>query len=317
MEQTDASRRGNKWWVFGAIGLGLFVSVMDQTGLTLAIPRIADQFDATIPTVQWVVLGYILVISSLMLPMGRAADIVGRKRVYMVGFSIFTVGGILAGASSSLGAVIAMKMFQGMGAAMVQATSMAIVTSTFPAEERGKAIGMLTTVVGVGAMAGPVIGGAVVGSLGWRYIFFMAAPLGALAVLAASMVLAPDKGPSGGYGRGLRSFDFLGALLSTLTLVGFLTVITFGQRIGWMSPVIVAGFLATIALLVAFIIWELRVDEPMMPLDLFRRLPFTLGVIANFLSFLANTGMFFLMPFFLQEVQGYTPGQAGQKGPTR
>ena len=311
MEQTDSSRRGNKWWVFGAIGLGLFVSVMDQTGLTLAIPRIAEKFDATIPTVQWVVLGYILVISSLMLPMGRAADIIGRKRVYMVGFSIFTVGGVLAGVSPSLGAVIAMKMFQGIGTAMVQATSMAIVTSTFPAEERGKAIGMLTTVVGVGAMAGPVIGGFVVGSFGWRSIFFMAVPLGALSVLAASMVLAPDKGPSGGYGRGFRSFDFLGALLSTLSLVGFLTIITFGQRIGWASPVIVAGFLGTIVLLASFIVWELRVDEPMMPMDLFRRLPFSLGVIANFLSFLANTGMFFLMPFFLQEVQGYTPGQAG------
>ena len=311
MEQTDASRQGKKWWVFGAIGLGLFVSVMDQTGLTLAVPRIADQFDATIPTVQWVVLGYILVISSLMLPMGRAADIIGRKRVYTVGFSVFVVGGVLAGVSPSLGVVIAMKMFQGIGTAMVQSTSMAIVTSTFPAEERGKAIGMLTTVVGVGAMAGPVIGGFVVGSLGWRYIFFMAVPLGVVSVLAASMVLASDKGPPGGYGRGMRSFDFPGALLSTLALVGFLAVMTFGHRIGWVSPVIVVGSLATIASLTAFIVWELRVDEPLLPLDLFKRLPFTLGVTANFLSFLANTGMFFLMPFFLQEVKGYTPGQAG------
>ena len=164
--------------------MGLFISVMDQTGLNIAVPRIADAFNAPIPTVQWVVLGYVLTISSLMLPMGRLADLIGRKRVYVTGFVVFTVGGILAGLSPNLGMVIAMKMVQGVGTALTQATGMAIVTSTFPNEERGRAIGLLMTIVGVGAIAGPVTGGFVIDVFDWRAIFLMAAPLGALSVLS-------------------------------------------------------------------------------------------------------------------------------------
>ena len=149
-----------KWWVLGAISVGLFVSVLDQTAITLAIPVIADHFQADIPTVQWVLLGYILTTSALMLPMGRLSDLVGRKPIYIGGLTLFLLAAMGAGLAPVLSVVIMFKVLQGVGASMIQANSMAIVTSTFPDTERGKAIGLLMTVVGIGGMSGPVIGGA-------------------------------------------------------------------------------------------------------------------------------------------------------------
>ena len=291
--------------------MGLFISVMDQTGLNIAVPRIADAFNASIPTVQWVVLGYVLTISSLMLPMGRLADLIGRKRVYVTGFVVFTVGGILAGLSPNLGMVIAMKMVQGVGTALTQATGMAIVTSTFPNEERGRAIGLLMTIVGVGAIAGPVTGGFVIDAFGWRAIFLMAAPLGALSVLAGLLVLEGRASVNRQVTSSFRSFDYVGAMLSTAALVSFLLIMTFGYRIGWGSLAVVTGMALVIGLFSAFIFWERHVNDPMIPMELFRRPQFVLGASANFISFMASTALFFLMPFFLQEVKGYTPGESG------
>ena len=306
-----AQSRNYKWWVFGAIGSGLFVTVMDQSGIILALPRIASHFDATIPAVQWVVLGYILTASSLLLPMSRLSDMIGRKRVYTAGFGIFITCAALAGSAPSLEGVILFKLLQGVGAAMIQANSMAIVTSTFPNEERGRAIGLLMTVVGVGALAGPIMGGAVVGWLGWRFIFFMGIPLGLASALAALVVLkgqltSTKEDPALG-----GSFDWVGAFLSSVALASFLVVMSVGYRIGWASPEVIATFAGVAALFVGFVTWELRSSEPLLPLELFKRSRFSLGASANFLAFIASASIYFLMPFYLQDVLGYTPGQAG------
>ena len=191
----------------------MFVSVLDQTGVNIALPRIADHFDATIPAVQWVSLGYILTIGSLLLPMGRLSDMIGRKSVYVTGFAVFVLGAVLAGSSTTLLGLILFKIFQGVGGAMIQANGMAIVTSTFSPTERGKIIGLFITVVGMGAIAGPVLGGVVVSLLDWRYVFFTVAPLGVLSMVAALIVL--EGRPATGAGQTDRrpGFDWLGAVL--------------------------------------------------------------------------------------------------------
>jgi len=217
----------------------------------------------------------------------------------------------MAGLSPNLGAVIAFKCLQGVGSAMTQATSMAIVTSTFPAQERGKAIGLITTMVGIGAVAGPVVGGVLVQALGWRAIFLIGAPLGALAAFAGLVVLSVDKGQSQGMAGGLRSFDYLGAALSTAALIAFLLIMSFGYRAGWTSLVVLGGAVAVVILLAVFLAWERRASQPLIPLALFQRATFSLGTGANLLSFMAGTAMFFLMPFYLQQVLGYSPGQSG------
>jgi EmrB/QacA subfamily drug resistance transporter len=283
---------------------------MDQTGMNIAVPRIADAFNASIPTVQWVVLGYILAISTVMLPVARLSDSIGRVRLYVAGFIIFALGGMAAGLVPNLGAVIALKMFQGVGTAMTTVTGMAIVTTTFPAAERGKAIGLMTTTVGVGAIAGPAIGGVLIDLWGWRAIFVIAGPLGMLSALVGGVVLRGSGGRAVA-GASLRSFDYLGSVLSTAALAMFLVTMSFGYRFGWTSPVILGAFVGVVVLAVLLIRREQRAVEPILPLELFRRPAFSLGAIVNFLSFMSTTAIFFLLPFFLQEVQGRSPGQTG------
>ena len=284
---------------------------MDQTGVNLALPRIADHFNATIPAVQWVALGYILTTGALLLPMGRLSDIVGRKRIYLVGFAIFTLGAVLAGFAPSLLGVILSKVFQGVGAAMIQANGMAIVTSTFAPSERGKAIGLFMTVVGMGAIAGPVVGGGVVGAFGWEYIFFLGVPFGLASIITALIVL--DGKPSEeSTPEGHRpAFDWLGAFMSAAALVTFLLVMTVAHRVGWGSPIVLLAMAGVVLLIAAFIWWERRAPDPMLALELFKRRMFSLGTAASFLSFVAGTSVFFLMPFYLQGVLGFSPGKSG------
>ena len=307
---TISPQRANfKWWVFATVAVGTFVSVMDQTGVNLALPRIADNFDATIPAVQWVALGYILTTGSLLMPMGRLSDMLGRKRVYVAGFLVFTIGAVLAGRSPTLLTVILFKALQGVGAAMVQANGMAIVTSTFAPSERGKAIGLFLTVVGMGAIAGPVVGGAVVGAFGWRFIFFMGLPFGLVSIVAALAVLEGRSAVDWPRGDDRTSFDWFGAFLSSAALATFLLVMTNAHRVGWW--IVALAMAGAVMLFVAFLWWERRAPDPMLALELFRRRVFSLGNSASFLTFLAGTSVFFLMPFYLQGVLGYSPGRAG------
>ncbi len=316
-----------KWVVFGAVAPGIFMTLLDEFGLNQAVPPIADHFGATIPDVQWVVLGYLLTVGALLLPLGRLADIAGHRRLYLAGVAIFTVGALLAGSTPSLHALIAFKVFQGVGAAMVQATSVPIITSAFPTGERGKALGMFMGVLALGAIAGPVIGGGAVTLLGWRAMLYLAGPVGAVSVLLALRVLGlTDPRPVGssrtdsgrlagpramsGSGAGkprFNSFDWPGAALSTAALVLFLLTVSSGNRLGWLSPEVIIGFAAVGAIVLGFIVWELRSAEPMLPLGLFRDGTFLVGQVTMFLMVLGNSAVFFLLPFYLQDVAGLTP----------
>ena len=161
-----------KFWVFAALAIGLFASVADHGSVGVALPTIAEHFNTDLPTSQWVVIGYALTISAFLLPMGRLADIVGRKKIYLLGTVILITMGIAAGFAPNIGALIAAKLAQGIGSAMTQGTSMAMLIASFPSEERGKALGLQMSVVGTGNVAGPAVGGILVGELGWEWVFF-------------------------------------------------------------------------------------------------------------------------------------------------
>ena len=297
-----------KWWVFGAVGLGTFTSVVDHGSLNVALPTIASHFDTDLPTVQWVVVGYALTISALLLPMGRLSDVIGRKQVYLSGFILFVIGGAVAATSGHIVTLILSRVLQGCGAAMVQGTGMAITTSAFGPEERGKALGSHLSVVGTGSITGPALGGLLVSSLGWEWVFYANA-LGALAALAVAFTIL-DKGRLQQAGRQDR-FDWPGAALSTGVLVAFLSAMTSGPRVGWDSPVVAMGMTAFVVLLGAFIWWELRSSNPMLELRLFKVRLFSMGAAAGFIAFMGTSSLIFLMPFYLQTVAGYSPAQVG------
>ena len=299
---------GYKYLVFGALAIGLFASVVDHGSVIVALPSVAEHLYIDLPSVQWVVIGFALTISALLLPMGRLADIIGQKRVYILGSIILMVGAAGAGLAPNLATLLLARILQGVGAAMTQGTGMAIMTSVFPPTERGRAIGLLMTTVGVGAVAGPAIGGTVVDFIHWRAVFFLNIPLGLVGVVATLYVLRRWESERASQGS---SFDWAGAILSTGVLVALLLGLTLAVNRGWMSAPILAAFVLSAGMFVAFIWWELRTATPMFNLRFFRDRIFSCGVSAAFLTFLGQSSVLFLMPFYIQNVLGYSPKIAG------
>ena len=300
-----------QYWAAGALAIGVFGSVVDHGSVNIALPSIAADFGTGLATIQWVVIGFALTISALLLPMGRFADIVGRTKIYVLGTLIFAAAAALAATAPSLGILVLARIIQGCGAAMSQGTGMAIIISTFPAGERGKALGMMLTMVGIGAVAGPALGGLLVGAFGWRSVFIFNVPLGLLGAIASVAILDKTRSGDPDPNAVRQRFDWLGAALSTAAVLILLMAIANGQRWGWGSPFIVASSAAFAVMLAGFIWWELRIDDPLLDLRLFEQRVFSLGVSAAFFTFLGSSAVLFLTPFYLQSVLGKSPTQAG------
>ncbi len=305
-----------KWYAFAAMAVGTFASVVDHGSVSVALPSIASHFQTDIPTVQWLIIGFAMTIIALLLPMGRLADLVGLKKVYVIGSLVYIAGSVAAGTSTDLMVLILSRIIQGAGAAMTQGTGMAIVIGGFPPNERGKAIGLIMTMVGTGAIAGPAAGGFLVDALGWRAVFFGAIPLVLLSV-AMSLAVLTDETSGTGARKAVPSirrqpgFDWLGAALSSGALLSLLLGISNAHRLGWTSPPILGAAAAFAVMLTAFVWWELRYPYPMLQLRLFRSRNFSQGVSAAFLMFLGSSAVMFMMPFYLQNVLGYRPSVAG------
>ena len=298
-----------KYWVYGAVAIGLWINVTDQSGINIALPEIAEEFTADIPTVQWITLGYSLATSAMLMPMGRLSDMFGRKLVYLLGFVMFSVMALVGGLSRSLGFLIAVKIVQGLGSAGIQANSMALITEVFPDRERGKAMGMYMAIIGTGAVSGPMAGGILISYLGWRSIFFAVLSVAILSMVCAALVLkgrTAEQASPGGKG----AFDWMGAALSSAALVAFLLAMTNAWKLGWTSPPIAGGFAASLVLVIGFIVWEMRAEDPMLDMSLFRSRVFSLAIGARFLSFLGGSAVFFLMPFYLIQGLGYEANRA-------
>ncbi len=298
-----------KWWVFGTVSVGTFASVVDHGSVSVALPSMARYFNTVIPTAQWIVIGYALAISALLLPMGRLADLIGLKRVYLLGSLVFVLGAIAAGASTNLTLLILSRLVQGGGAAMTQGTGMAIVIAAFPPSERGKAVGSMMSIVGIGAIFGPAAGGFLVDALGWRSVFFANIPPVAIGI-GLGLAILVNQVERGETGRG-SGFDWLGAALSTGALLILLLTITNVHRAGWTSPPILIASLVFLILLGTFIWWERRCSSPLLELKLFQRPTFSFAVAAGFLIFLGSSAVLFLTPFYLQRVLGFSPREAG------
>ena len=294
--------------VFAALAPGLFGTMADESGINQALPRIAEHFDAPIPEVQWVVLAYILTIGALIIPLGRLADMVGRRRIYLLGAAVFAIGALAAGSAPGLLSLVGLKVVQGVGAAMIHATGMAILTSAFPPRERGKAVGLFMLVGGAGGIFGPLVGGSVLSWLGWRWMVYMGVPFGLLSLVAGLVLMRGlvEERPSAG-----EPFDWLGAGLSSAGIVVFLLVMSNGNNWGWTSLTTLAGLLGAAIFVTGFVLWQRRARFPMLPGDILASPLFTRGLALTFLIILGNVPVFLLMPFYLQDVQGRSPAVAG------
>lgn len=305
MRQHLQSLSYYRWLVFGVAVTGTFMATLDSSIVNVALPVVAASLGAQLTTVQWVVSAYLLTISSLLPLFGRAGDMLGRRKVFTAGFLIFTLGSALCGLAFSIQLLIAARVLQAVGAAMIMANSQALVAGAFPGRNRGRALGMVGTVVALGSMAGPSLGGLLVGSLGWSAIFFINLPIGIIAFILGQFVLKDDDS------RREERFDFFGAFLFAVGMLSLLLLLSEGHTWGWRSQTSMIAAAISIVSLGWFIGYEQRISQPMIDLSLFRHRPFLAGNLAGLFSFMAMFCNNLLLPFYLTDILSLTPTQTG------
>jgi EmrB/QacA subfamily drug resistance transporter len=294
-----------KWLILTSVSLGSLMATLDGSIVNIALPAIQANFRTDLTTVEWVVVAYLLVVGSLLLPFGRLGEVLTFKRVYLVGFAIFTIASIACGAAPNELALIGFRVIQAIGGAMISAMGPAIVARTFPANERGRALGLNGVSVSIGLSLGPALGGIITQAGTWRAIFLINAPIGLLAIIWAARILPTETSGKG------QSFDIGGAVLSGLALFSLLLALSDGQSWGWTSPAIVGLLIAFVVLGAAFIVTERRSIQPMIDLALFRIRPFTAGLASVVVAFAGLFTATFLLPFLLQQTRGFSPLEAG------
>ena len=291
-----------KWTALAVTTVGSLMVALDSTIVVLALPSMLQDLHSNLVRMTWVIIGYLLVSTVLLLTFGRMADMFGRVKMYNLGFIVFTVGSVLCGVAQSDSMLIASRIIQGAGGAMLSANAMAIITEVFPEHQRGQAMGINAITWGAGSVLGPVIGGFILAGTTWRWIFLVNLPIGIVGTLAAYLLLH-DIAPNP---RGER-FDLLGALLFTIGLVTLLLGLTGGIGAGWLSPSILALFAVALVALAVFVVWERHAPYPMLDLHLFDNRRYAFSVAAAALQSLSVFAVSFLLIFYLQGVRGYTP----------
>jgi EmrB/QacA subfamily drug resistance transporter len=294
-----------KWLILTSVSLGSLMATLDGSIVNIALPAIQTDFRIDLTTVEWVVVAYLLVVGSLLLPFGRLGEVLTFKRVYLAGFAIFTLASVCCGAAPNAAGLVAFRAVQGIGAAMLMAMGPAIVAHTFHDRERGRALGLNGLSVAIGLSLGPALGGILTQVATWRAIFLINAPIGLLAILWAARVLpAETRGKD-------ESFDIKGAALSGVALFALLLALSDGQEWGWTSPAIVGLFIAFIVLGGAFLVAERSSIQPMIDLALFRIRPFSAGLASVVVAFAGLFTATFLLPFLLEQGRGFSPIEAG------
>ncbi|HWQ13983.1 MAG TPA: MFS transporter [Roseiflexaceae bacterium] len=302
---SHVTDQNHRWWALAAVGSGVFMATVDGSIVNIALKTLQDHFGAGLHEVEWVVLAYLLAITCLLPSMGRLGDMVGKRRVYLAGFVVFTVGSALCGLAWSVEALVAFRVLQAVGAAMLQALGPALLVTAFPPQQRGQALGYIGTVVAAGILTGPVLGGLLLRSVGWPSIFYVNIPLGALAILISLRALPDDRQ------RSEQRFDLAGAGLLAGGLLLALLALTEGQVWGFSDWRTLAALAAGLLGLAGFVLWERRAPAPMISLGLFANPTFSLSLLAAFTSFLAAAFNFLLLPFYLQNVLGFDPQRTG------
>ncbi len=302
MTEVDYTR---KWYVMFAVAMSILLATIDISIVNVALPTMEEELHTTFAVIQWVVLAYSLTLATLTLGVGRLGDIVGKKPIFTAGFGAFTVASVMCALSPSVGFLIGFRAVQAIGATMVLALGIGIVTEAFPHYERGRALGFIGTVVSVGIVVGPTLGGFLLEHFSWRSIFFVNVPVGIVGTIAALRWVPAVKPP------GAQRFDWLGG---GLMFVGLLTLslgLSVGQQRGFDDPLILALFALSAVTLFFFVIVERRVSQPMVDLELLRQRIIRINLGTGFFTFVAIAGLLILMPFYLINVLGFGPQQTG------
>jgi EmrB/QacA subfamily drug resistance transporter len=300
---TEENRR---WWALGALSASLFMIMLDNTIVSVALPSIQADLGTSLSQLEWVINAYAMVFAVLLLTGGKLADYLGRRRIFLVGLVIFTLSSLACGLSSSGGELIAARAVQGVGAAFMLPATLSIITATFPVKERGLAIGIWSGVSGVALAIGPLVGGLLAQHAGWEWIFYVNIPVGVLGFLATLWLVRESRDTTTG-----QRLDFPGLLTSGAGVFLITFGLTEANNYGWGSSTIILCFVGGAVALGLFVAVEMRQRRPMFDLTLFRNSTFTGGNIGGLLMFMALFGQIFFSSLYLQAVLGYSAVQAG------
>ncbi|MCD0448823.1 DHA2 family efflux MFS transporter permease subunit [Actinocorallia sp. API 0066] len=298
--------RGNPWAILLTLSLGFFMTLLDLTIVNIAIPNMLSHLDASFDEVLWVVNGYVLILAVLLITCGRLGDLRGQRPMFVTGVAVFTVASLLCGVSQEAWQLIAARVLQGLGAALLMPQTMALIIATFPADRRGTAMGIWGSVAGLATIAGPTVGGLLVSALDWRWIFFVNVPIGVV-VLVLAFAVIPDVRHTA-----RTPLDWTGVALASVGLFFFVFALTEGQRYDW-NAWILTSFAVSAAVLAVFAWqqWRRQDNAPLLPFELFRNRNFTvLGLVGVAVS-IGMIGLFLPISIYLQSVLGYSAIQAG------
>lgn len=301
-----ATHRYAPWFVVATVCVGAFMGQLDASIVALAFPTLQHDFHASLGMVTWVGLAYLLVLVASVAAMGRLADMFGRKLLYTYGFAIFIIGSALCGLAPGLLALDGFRVFQAIGAAMLQANSVAIIALAVPRRSLGRAIGIQGAAQAVGLALGPAVGGLLLAAGGWRFLFLINVPFG-IAGMIAGLFLIPRSRDLAARVR----FDWAGLVLFVPAVVALMASISLGNNVGWTSTALLGAVALGSALAVGFVLRERRARAPMLDTRLFRSLPFSAGVLSGLLSYLVMFGVLLVVPFFLERALGIGAGRTG------
>jgi EmrB/QacA subfamily drug resistance transporter len=299
-------RHDAHWFAVAAVCVGAFMGQLDASIVTVALPTLQRTFDASVGAVTWVGLSYLLVLVASVTAIGRFADMWGRKLLYVYGFLLFVAASALCGLAPSLGLLCGARALQAIGAAMLQANSLAIIVLVVPGRALGRAIGLQGAAQALGLAMGPTVGGLLLAAGGWRWIFFVNVPFGLFGAVAA-VLLVPRSRDLAARVR----FDWVGLALFFPAVVALLCGISFGASQGWSSTLIVGLFVAAVVLGTLFVWWERRQRDPMLDLGLFRNGRFSSGIGSGMGSYLVMFGVLLLVPFYFERGLGLGTARSG------
>ncbi|MDX6493638.1 MAG: hypothetical protein QOH02_1573, partial [Gaiellaceae bacterium] len=296
--------KAKTFWTFAITAVGVFMVTLDNLVVTTALPVIRKDLHASIESLEWTVNAYTLTFAVLLLTGAALGDRFGRRRMFAVGLGIFTIGSIAAALAPSAGALIAARALQGIGGAIVTPLTLTILSAGVPKEKRGVFIGAWSGIAGLAVAFGPLVGGAVVQGISWQWIFWLNVPIGIVLIPLVLTRLQETRGPA-------DRLDLGGVVFASGGLLGIVWGVVRGHGQGWTSPEIVGSLTAGAIVLALFVLWELRVSAPMLPMRFFRNRAFALANVASLLMFFGMFGSIFLLSQFFQTVQGYSPLGSG------
>jgi EmrB/QacA subfamily drug resistance transporter len=299
------SEEQRKWWTLAAVSFGLFMIMLDNTVVNVALPAIQEDLGAGLSELQWIVTGYALTFAALMLIGGKLADAYGRRLIFVIGIVIFTAASLWCGLADSGEMLIAARVVQGAGAALMNPATLSIISATFPPKQRGAAIGIWAGVSALALAIGPLVGGLLTEHLSWHWIFFVNVPVGVVAIAASFLLITESKDETH------ESLDLPGLGTSALGLFALTYGLIEANTYGWTSARIVGSFVVAVLGLLSFVVIERRRRYPMLDLTLFRSGTYTGANVAMLLIALAMFGVFFFVSLYMQNVLGYSAVQAG------